>query len=238
MCADGVEVAQQGDGEIVHRLGRVAQDLLGHVLGPAVGVGAVAGSAGLFKRHLVIAGVDRRRGGEDDVVHAVIAHGFAEADGGIEVVVVVLQRHGHRLAHGLEAREVDGAADVVLFKDAVEGRAVAHVVFVEGHLFAGDLLHALDGLGVGIDQIVDDDHAVAAVEKLHAGMAADIARAAGDKYVHVVSPLCFSPVMLRDRRPSRAWPGSQPLRSPRPPCRSCRTTAHGRAGPARRRCRP
>ena len=113
-----------------------------------------------------------------------VAHGLAQADGGKEVVVVVFQRHRHRFAHGLEAREVNGAVDMVLFKDAVEGRPVAHVVFVEGHLFAGDLLHALDRPGAGVDEVVDDDHAVAAVQKLHAGMAADIPGAAGDKDIH------------------------------------------------------
>ena len=87
---------------------------------------------------------------------------------------------------------MNGAADVVLFKDAVKGCSVAHVVFVEGDLLAGDLLYALDGLGAGIDQVVDHDNAVAAIEKLHAGMASDIPRAAGDKYVHNhVSPSTY-----------------------------------------------
>ena len=187
MRADGVEVAQQGHREVVHRLGRVAQDLLGHVLGPAVGVGAHAGLRRLAQRHVVVAGVDGGRGGEHDVVHAVVPHGLAEADGGEQVVVVVLQRHGHGFADRFESGEVDGAADVVLFKNPVERRAVAHVVFVEGHLLAGDLLHALDGLGAGIDEVVDDDHAVAAVQKLHAGVAADVAGAARYQYVHVDS---------------------------------------------------
>ena len=200
--ADGVEVAQQADGKVLHRLGGVAQDLLGHVLRPAVGVGAHAGAGALPEGHLVVAGVDRRRGGEDDVLHAVVAHGLAEAHGGEEIVVVVFQRHRHGLADGLEPGEVDRAVDAVLFKNAVERRTVAHVVLIEGHVLAGDLLYAFDGLDVGVDQIVDDDDIVAAFKQLHAGVAADIAGAAGDEYVHASSP--FNPAVFRDKRLSRA----------------------------------
>ena len=161
--ADGVEVAQQTDGEIVHRVGGVAQDLLGHILGPAIGVGAVAGVGGLAQRHLVVAGIDRGGGGEDDVFHTVVAHGLTQADGGEEVVVVIFQRHCDRFAHGLEPGKVDRTVDVMLFKDPVKGRAVAHVVFVEVDMPAGDLLNALDGLGAGVDKIVNNDDVVSAL---------------------------------------------------------------------------
>ncbi len=200
--ADRIEVAQQAHGEVLDRLGGVAQDLLGHILRPAVGVGAHAGAGALPERHLVVAGVDRRGRGKDDVLHAVVAHGLAETHGGEEVVVIVFQRHRHGFADGLEPGEMDRAVDVVLFKDAVERRAVAHVVFIEGDVLARDLLHAFDGLRAGVDQIIDDDDLVAALEQLHAGVAADIAGAAGDEYVHVFSP--FNPAMSRDRRLFRA----------------------------------
>ena len=121
---------------------------------------------------------------EDDVLHAVVAHGFAETDRGEEVVVVVFQRHHDRFAHGLEPGEVDRAVDAVLFKDAVEHGAVAHVVFIEGDLFARDHFHTLDRLRAGIYKVVDDDDLMAAVEQLHAGVAADVAGAAGDEDVH------------------------------------------------------
>ncbi len=114
-----------------------------------------------------------------------IPHGFAEADGGEEVVVVVFQRHLHGFSHRLETGKMDRRTDVVLFKDAVERRAVAHVVLIEIHVLAGDLLHALDGFGAGVDQVVDDDDAVALVQKLHTGVAADVPSAAGDQYVHI-----------------------------------------------------
>ena len=45
--ADGVEVAQQFDAPFRIGMSHTTEDLLGHILGPAVGVGAVAGLAGL-----------------------------------------------------------------------------------------------------------------------------------------------------------------------------------------------
>ena len=55
MRADGVEVSQKHHSPVLIRLCGVAHDLLGHVFGPSVGVGAHAGPAVLAKGHHVIA---------------------------------------------------------------------------------------------------------------------------------------------------------------------------------------
>ena len=81
MRADGVEVAQKGDGPVGDGLAGVAQDLLAHVFRPAVGIGAHAGVRILAQGHGVVAGIHRGGGGENDVLHAVIAHRLAENDG-------------------------------------------------------------------------------------------------------------------------------------------------------------
>ena len=99
--------------------------------------------------------------------------GLAQADRGEEVVVIVLQRHLDRLADRFQPGEVDGAADVVLFKNAVQGGAVADVLLVEGHLLPGDLFNPVDGLGGRVYQIVDHNDIHALFQELNAGVASD-----------------------------------------------------------------
>ena len=74
----------------------------------------------------------------------------------------------------------------MLFEDAVQGGPVTHINLVEIQAFAGDLLYPLQGLGAGIHQVVRHDNAVASLQQLHAGMAANVSGAAGNQYVHSV----------------------------------------------------
>ena len=113
------------------------------------------------------------------------AHRLAEGDGRAEVVVVVLQRYFDRFAHGLQTGEVDDAVDIVLFKYLIEPFTVAHVCLVENDRPAGYLLNAASGLGAAVDEVVDDDDVHAALQKLDAGMAADIAHAACYQNCHI-----------------------------------------------------
>ena len=61
---DGVKVAQQHDrpARVGHNI--VAQDLLADVLRPTIRIRAAAGTGRLVERHLVVAGVHRRRRGK------------------------------------------------------------------------------------------------------------------------------------------------------------------------------
>ena len=90
---------------------------------------------------------------------------------------------------------MDGAVDLVLFKDPVQGGPVAHVLLIKVHMLAGDLLHPLNGFCTGIDQVVNDDDADVLLQQLHAGVAPDITGAAGHAYVHVgSSSVFFNPI--------------------------------------------
>ena len=181
---DGVEVAQQHDRPA--RVGHytVAQDLLTDVLRPAVGVRAAAGAGRLVERHIVVAGVHRRRRREDDLLDPMVAHCLAERDGRAKVVVVIFQRHMYRLAHGLEAGKMDDAVDLLLGKNAVESGAVAHVHLIELQGLARDLLDPSARLRAAVDEIVHHDDIHALLEQLHARVAADVAHAAGHQYGH------------------------------------------------------
>ena len=169
MRADRIEVTQEHDGPVLVRRGDVRQDALVHVLGPAVRIGA-AGGHGLIQRHVIRNAVHRRGGAEDEALHAVLLHRFADGQRAVEVVAIVFHRLGHGLADGLVRRKVDDRIDLVFGKDLVHRRKVAAIRVVELHGLSSQLLHALKGLLAAVVEVVDDNNAVARVEQLHAGV--------------------------------------------------------------------
>ena len=96
--ADGVKVAQQHHAPL--RVGgvQVAENLLDHHLGVAVGVGGGGGHP-LFKGNRIVHAVDGGGGGKDNPLAAVLPHALAEHQGAGDIVVVIFQRLVDRLAH-------------------------------------------------------------------------------------------------------------------------------------------
>lgn len=130
MGANGVKVPQQGHGPVGVCMGQAGENLLGHVFGPAVGVGAAAGAAGLLQGHLVVGGVHRSRGGEDDILHPHLLHDLGEDQGGVQVVVIVFPGLFHTLAHGLQAGEVDDAFYVVFRENLPQQVRVPDIAYI------------------------------------------------------------------------------------------------------------
>ena len=182
MCADGVEIAQRDAFHAGVGGERVAQNVLAHLLGVAVGrSGRLAGRLlrhGLLLR-LAVNGARRR---EDDVPAAEFTHQADDVHKRGEVVAVVFERLLHRLAHGFRRCEVDHRVEFVLFEDLAESRPVAAVDLDEGDVHAGDLAHAFDGVEVAVRKVVDDHHVVAGVDEFHGGVRADVACTAADQY--------------------------------------------------------
>lgn len=82
-----------------------------------------------------------------------------------------------RSAH-LQRGKVDYAVDLgVLLEDFVESRLVGDVHLVEGGALAGDELNAVDAFFGGVVKVVDDDHAVACVQKSNDGKRANVSAA-------------------------------------------------------------
>ena len=215
--AHGVEVPQQHHGPLGVRFRGVPEDLLAHVLGPAVGVGAPAGAGVLPQGHLVVPGVDRGGGGEDDPLDPRPGHGPAQGEGGAQVVVVVGQGLLHGLAHRLQPGEMDGAGGAVLLQNLVQQGLVPHVPPDEDHLLAGDLPDPLQGYLAGVAQVVHHDGGVPRLQQLHTGVAADVPGAASDQYVHALTSFTICSIsfhfrsMSSTRRScvlarSRLWP--------------------------------
>ena len=166
---DRVEVAQQRHPP--RRVGErdVAQHLLLHHLGPAVGVGR-RGRQVLVHRHRGVGAVDRRGGGEDEPAHPVPAHGAHEREGRAEVVLVVLQRLGDRLADGLEPGEVDDGVERLVGEEVLGLVVVGEVEGAHVERLAGQRLDAPDDGRLGVREGVDDDDVVPGADELDDGV--------------------------------------------------------------------
>jgi hypothetical protein len=78
----------------------------------------------------------------------------------------------------LESGKVDDIVDVgVLSKHLVQRGLVCDVAFVEGGALAADELDAVDDLGGGVVEVVDDDDLVVGFEERKGREGADVARA-------------------------------------------------------------
>ena len=131
-----------------------------------------------------------------------ITHGFTERYSGEQIVVVILERHGHRLPDSFQPCKMDNTVDIILFKDGVKGSPVTDVIFIKHKIFSRDLLDAFQRFFTGIYQVVYNNDSVSFVQKFNACMAADKSGTAGDENVHSISPL--SQVRLWDRYPGYA----------------------------------
>ena len=201
MRADGVEVPQQHNGPFAVGLCRIGEDLLAHVLRPAVGIRAAAGAGALVHGHRIVRRIHRRGRGEEDLLHAVRRHRLAEVDGRAEVVVVVPQRLLHRLPYRLETGKVEHAVKPVRIEKLIESCAVQKIHFVVFERLSGDALDAPQALRVGVDEIVHHNDRMSGVQKLHAGVAADVSGAAGNENVHKYDLLIISHYLIVTETP-------------------------------------
>lgn len=80
----------------------------------------------------------------------------------------------NRLAHGLEAGEMNDRIDIMLVEYGTGIRLVAQIRLDEGDGFTRDFLHPLDSRVLTVAQVVQDDDLVARPEQLDIGMGADI----------------------------------------------------------------
>ena len=189
VSANRVEVAQQhdGPGRISHV--NVAQDLLLEQLGGAVRVGGAASRRFLGDRQLLRAAVHGGGGGEDDLLDVVLLHHLEEHERGVQVVVVVFDRLGYGLTHGLETGEVNDPVDVVFSEDALHQSLVTHVAVVALDRLAGNLLDTLQCDRRRIAVVVHGNNVIALVEQFDVGMGSNKSSAARNQNSGHVSSL-------------------------------------------------
>ena len=82
---------------------------------------------------------------------------------------------------------MDTGIELVIGKNLLQRIAVADVHIVERHfLNPNNLGHTSKPFGIGIAQIVHYHSGVAGIIKLYQSVGADISRAPGNKYVHLL----------------------------------------------------
>ena len=181
--ADGVEIAEE-DALDCTAVGfhRVAEDVLAHGLGVAVGRrGGLAGRLLRDGNDLRLA-VNRGRGREQHVAAAFLLRRFQHVQETQEVVLIVHHRLLHGLAHGLEGREMDDRVDGIVREDLLHRGRVAEVHLHERKFPFENLLHTLEAGAVAVGEIVGHDHVVARLDQFHGHVAPDEPRAAGYKH--------------------------------------------------------
>ena len=174
MGADRVEISKGYAVDAIVGVAAVAEDIFAHLLG--VAVGRCGGLAWRLLGHGQGVGlaVDSRARWKEDIGAAVFFHQRAHVHERGEIVHVIFQRFGHRLANSLEGREVNHGVEFVAEEHPAEGLDVASVDLLKGYVASGDLLHAFNSRGLGVGKIVDHDHVVAGFDKGHASVGADI----------------------------------------------------------------
>mgnify|MGYP002711454677 CR=1 FL=1 len=118
---------------------------------------------------------------------------------GIQLYTIInLTNHTYfNLADGLIGCELDDRRDVgTLGEDLLHILVFGHIGLIEAEVLAGDLLDAVEDHRGCIVVIVRHDNVVAGIQELDAGVAADVACAAGNQNSHVqylsCSRCCFA----------------------------------------------
>ena len=196
--------------------------------------GGVLGD-GVFLRHAVDGGGGR----EDQPPDPVPPHRREERHGAADVDVVVAERLGHRLAHGLQAGEVNHGLDPVAPEELVQRRGVADVAADQRRAAVADGGDGVDHPRLGVGEVVEHHDLAAGGEQLRHHVRPDVPCPAGGQNRH--------PNPFLDRAPRRTLAARSPprLQSPafrldpgarKPPSRS--GVRQGGAGwPSRRSTR-
>ena len=130
----------------------------------------------LGDRHTGGGAVDGGGRAEHEVVAVVLAHHIQDDQRAVEVIVVVFVGRGHALADSLIGCELDDRRDVgTLGEDLLHILVFGHIGLIEAEVLAGDLLDAVEDHRGCIIVIVRHDDVVAGIQKLDAGVAADVA---------------------------------------------------------------
>ena len=119
-----------------------------------------------------------------------VSHDVKKGEGITQVVRVVFDRLGNGLTDSLEASEVNDKVNGVLIKDAVECICIVDVCLVERKalsvFFSHNGFDAIDNLCRSIGKVINNNSLVAGIEQFNNGVAANKARAAGDKYAGIL----------------------------------------------------
>ncbi len=171
-----VEIAQEDALEPVGALAILAHPLE-HELGAAVGIDGIL-LLRLGNRHLRRLAVSGARGREDELLRAGQHHRAQKHQRLGDIVLIVLQRILHGLAHLDEGGEVDDGVELAVHEQGVDDGSVAQVSLDELHFLVDD------GGGMAVDHAVKHGDVRAALHQLSNRMGADVAGSACNEHFH------------------------------------------------------
>jgi hypothetical protein len=173
-----VEIAENHMAQAVRRL-EVAQHVLDRAFRGPIGVDRVLRAA-FIKKHIVLIAIGGTGGGEHEIKTTRRHRRLDQAERPGHVVMPVKARRAHALAHLAEGGEMHDRLRLIGGKDLIEPRTVGQAPLLEGAEF-----HRLAPAGA---EIVIGDGGIARLRQSLAGVAADIARAAGDQNIAQARP--------------------------------------------------
>ena len=119
-----------------------------------------------------------------------VSHDIKKGEGIAQVICVVLNGLGNGFANGLEAGKVNDKVNGVLIKDVVECICIVDVCLVERKalsvFFSHNSFDSIDNLCRSIGKVINNNSLVAGIEQFNNGVAANKARATGDKYAGIL----------------------------------------------------
>ena len=104
---------------------------------------------------------------ENQILAIMLAHHIEQNKRGVHVVLIILKRFGNRFANGFKSCKVDNSVNLVVGKKLVHCLSVADVSLNEGHRLANDFGYAVEGLRLGVHQVIHYDHTVASLVQLN-----------------------------------------------------------------------
>ena len=214
MRADRIEVAQRDRAEARFGRAQVAQHLLDHQLAAAIGIGRRQRMR-LGERQRARLAIDGGRRTEHQPRHALVAHGAQQRNRARDVVVVILERVGHRFADGLAAGQVQHrlhrlAAPRLARQQGLYQAGLADVALDQRDRRPAQALDPPHRLGAAVAEIVQHQRPLAGGQHRHQGVGADVAGAARDQHAHLAHgrlPVKDAPPRQAARHGAAAAPG-------------------------------
>ena len=114
---------------------------------------------------------------EDEALDAVFGGGFEQVGGGDDVIAQVFERLLHTFRHDDVRGEVENAVELMRVEKLRQRRAIHQIADDQAGVF-------VNGFPMPGDEAVEDDDFVALADQQIDHVAADIARATRDKYLH------------------------------------------------------
>ena len=184
MRTNWIEVSKQNHIPFRICLLHIHHDLFNHALGLTVRIGALSLRAFLCNRNHCRIAVNRRRGRENNIFAAMLAHHIQQNKRTGDIVFIIFQWFLYRFTDCLESCKMNAAIKCVVFHHLCQAFSVTDVYLIERNRFAGDFGYTLQGFFRSIAQIVHNNDIMSRFLQFNDCVAANISGTAGNQNIH------------------------------------------------------